>query len=68
MTNSTRIVREGPRLAREASPFVAANATGGDVTFALVQITRRVDGVDKVDHILVVTDLGAEVNGVASRS
>ena len=49
---------------REASPFVAANATGGDVTFALVQIdATAVDGVDQVDHILVVTDLVAEVNG-----
>ena len=69
VTNSTRIVRETTThsdlgLAREASPFVAANATGGDVTFALVQIdATAVDGVDKVDHILVVTDLGAEVNG-----
>ena len=69
VTNSTRIVRETTThddlgLAREASPFVAANATGGDVTFALVQIdATAVDGVDKVDHILVVTDLVAEVNG-----
>ena len=69
VTHSTRIVRETTThddlgLAREASPCVAAHATGGDVAFARVQIdATAVDGVDTVDNILVVTDLVAEVNG-----
>ena len=69
VTNSTRIVRETTThddrgRAREASPFVAAHATGGDVRFARVQIdATAVDGVDQVDHILVVTDRVAELNG-----
>ena len=68
--NSTRIVRETAThydfgVPREQSPFVAENESGGDVTFALVQIdATAVDGLDKFDNILGVTDLVAEVNGL----
>ena len=68
VTNSLRIVRETTShydlgLPREQSPFVAENETGGDVTFALVQVdANAVAGVD-IGNILVVTDAVAEADG-----
>jgi uncharacterized membrane protein YdfJ with MMPL/SSD domain len=58
VVSRTRIVAETAThydtgLTRENSPFVAQNDTGGDVTFALVQIEGEVDeAVDKIDPVL----------------
>jgi RND superfamily putative drug exporter len=67
VVSSTRIVAETAShydtgLTRENSPFVAQNDTGGDVTFALVQIEGEVDeAVDKIDPVLdAVAEADAE--------
>ncbi len=43
---------------RDASPFVAQNETGGDVTFALVELEGELE--DAVDHIDLVLDAVTE--------
>jgi uncharacterized membrane protein YdfJ with MMPL/SSD domain len=70
VVSSTRTVAETTThydtgLARENSPFVVPNDTGGDVTFALVQIEGEVDeAVDKIDPVLdAVAEAGAEADG-----
>ena len=67
VVSSTRIVAETAShydtgLTREDSPFVAPNDTGGDVTFALVQVEGEVDeAVDKIDPVLeAVAEADAE--------
>ncbi|MCH7577804.1 MAG: MMPL family transporter [Chloroflexi bacterium] len=66
VTTDTRIV--GDTLShydtgapREASPFVAQNETGGDVTFTLVAIEGEIeDAVDDIDIVLDTVDRAAE--------
>ncbi|MCH7522219.1 MAG: MMPL family transporter [Chloroflexi bacterium] len=51
----------GGLLPREDSPFVAQNETGGDVTFALVEIEGEIeDAVDDIDIVLDAVDRAAE--------
>ncbi|MEE9132721.1 MAG: MMPL family transporter, partial [Gemmatimonadota bacterium] len=46
---------------REASPFVAQNETGGDVTFALVEIEGEIeDAVEDIDVVLDTVARAAE--------
>jgi len=60
VTASTRIVSDTTThydigAPREASPFVAENETGGDVTFALVAIEGELDeAMDNIDPVLEV--------------
>jgi uncharacterized membrane protein YdfJ with MMPL/SSD domain len=70
VVSSTRIVAEtvthyDTGLTRENSPFVAPNETGGDITFALVQIEGQVDeAVENIDPVLeAVAEAGAEADG-----
>ncbi|UCH86939.1 MAG: MMPL family transporter [Dehalococcoidia bacterium] len=70
VVSSTRIVAEivthyDTGLTREDSPFVTANETGGDVTFALVQIEGEVDeAVENIAPVLeAVAAAGAEADG-----
>jgi uncharacterized membrane protein YdfJ with MMPL/SSD domain len=70
VVSSTRIVAEtvthyDTGLTREKSPFVAPNETGGDITFALVQIEGQVDeAVENIDPVLeAVAEAGAEADG-----
>src|SRR3990172_1257029 len=58
ITTSTRIVsgtlsHYEIRIPRDASPFVAQNETGGDVTFALVDLVGgRDEAEDDIDAVL----------------
>ncbi|GAG25161.1 unnamed protein product, partial [marine sediment metagenome] len=58
VVSSTRIVSGTTshydiRAPREASPFVAQNETGGDVTFALVKLEGELDeAMDNIDPVL----------------
>ncbi|HEY5625776.1 MAG TPA: MMPL family transporter [Dehalococcoidia bacterium] len=70
VTASTRIVSDTTThydigAPREASPFVAENATGGDVTFALVQIEGEIDeAMENIDPLIeAVTEAEEEAEG-----
>ncbi len=63
VVSSTRVVAGTTthydlRAPREASPFVARNGSGGDVTFAIVELEGEVD--EAVDNIGPVLDAVAE--------
>jgi uncharacterized membrane protein YdfJ with MMPL/SSD domain len=70
VVSSTRIVAATVThydmgLPREASPFVAQNETGGDVTFALIDLGGEVEeAVDNIDVVLeTVERAGEEAEG-----
>jgi uncharacterized membrane protein YdfJ with MMPL/SSD domain len=70
VVSSTRIVsgtltHYDVGVAREASPFVAQNATGGDVSFALVSMVGTFDEVEEnIDPVLeTVADAQAASDG-----
>lgn len=69
VTVSTRIVSDTTThydigAPREASPFVAQNATGGDVTFALVAIEGDLEeAMDNIDPLLEAVAEATETSG-----
>ncbi len=68
VTASTRIVSDTTThydigAPREASPFVAENAAGGDVTFALIQLEGDLDeAIDNIDPLLEVVEDAEEAS------
>ena len=68
VTSSTRVVATTTThydigAPRDGSPFVAANAEGGDVTFAIIELEGDIEAA--VDSVGLVLDTVAEAQGEA---